>query len=208
MPYRSSKLTRLLQDALGGNLQTLFLACISAANSDKSEMLNTLQYANQARKIQNAPSRNHVEASSVMEPVQQWQAYVAELIWHKFGGGVPSAAAPTGQVDEERMKQKDVIAYLDQLHKLAQRTEVTLQFPATTLPPQDVDATAKLQLSLQHDAKLPILKIWMKHNFSPTKSIQRRKWRFWIRCCWMDNHRSIKTTTTGSKKWTLRRSSR
>ena len=161
VPHRSSKLTRLLQDALGGNSQTLFLACVSAADSDKSETLNTLQYANRARKIQNAPTRNHVDSSSVVEPVQQWQAYVtvlvAELIRHKFGGGVPSAAAPTGQVDEERMKQKDVIDYLDQLHKLAQRTEVTLQFPATTSPPRDVDATAELQLSLQHDAKLPIL---------------------------------------------------
>ncbi|KDO24258.1 hypothetical protein SPRG_20873 [Saprolegnia parasitica CBS 223.65] len=58
VPYRSSKLTRLLQDALGGNSRTLFVACVSPATSNAAESLNTLQYANRARNIQNKAVKN------------------------------------------------------------------------------------------------------------------------------------------------------
>ncbi|KAI8641575.1 P-loop containing nucleoside triphosphate hydrolase protein [Parasitella parasitica] len=53
IPYRDSKLTRLLQDSLGGNSQTLMLACASPAVSNMTETLNTLKYANRARNIRN-----------------------------------------------------------------------------------------------------------------------------------------------------------
>ncbi|KAI9492658.1 hypothetical protein BDB00DRAFT_883407 [Zychaea mexicana] len=53
IPYRDSKLTRLLQDSLGGNSQTLMLACVSPADSNYTETLNTLKYANRARNIRN-----------------------------------------------------------------------------------------------------------------------------------------------------------
>ena len=45
VPYRESKLTRFLQDSLGGNSRTVMLACISAAESNIHETLSTLQYA-------------------------------------------------------------------------------------------------------------------------------------------------------------------
>ncbi|RKP18771.1 kinesin-domain-containing protein, partial [Rozella allomycis CSF55] len=53
VPYRDSKLTRLLQDSLGGNSQTLMMACVSPADSNFMETLNTLKYANRARNIKN-----------------------------------------------------------------------------------------------------------------------------------------------------------
>ncbi|RKP04810.1 P-loop containing nucleoside triphosphate hydrolase protein, partial [Thamnocephalis sphaerospora] len=53
VPYRDSKLTRLLQDSLGGNSQTLMIACVSPAASNLTETLNTLKYANRARNIKN-----------------------------------------------------------------------------------------------------------------------------------------------------------
>lgn len=53
IPYRDSKLTRLLQDSLGGNSQTLMLACASPADTNVTETLNTLKYANRARNIRN-----------------------------------------------------------------------------------------------------------------------------------------------------------
>ncbi|GAB9474620.1 Kinesin-like protein [Globisporangium polare] len=58
VPYRSSKLTRLLQDALGGNSRTLFIACVSPAEANSNETLNTLQYANRAKNIQNKAVKN------------------------------------------------------------------------------------------------------------------------------------------------------
>uniref|UniRef100_A0A0D3KR07 Kinesin motor domain-containing protein n=1 Tax=Emiliania huxleyi (strain CCMP1516) TaxID=280463 RepID=A0A0D3KR07_EMIH1 len=53
VPYRDSKLTRLLQDSLGGNAHTLMIACVSPSDADMEETLNTLKYANRARQIQN-----------------------------------------------------------------------------------------------------------------------------------------------------------
>ncbi|KAH0900923.1 hypothetical protein HID58_040426, partial [Brassica napus] len=53
VPYRVSKLTRLLQDSLGGKSKTVMIACVSPAISDVEETLNTLRYANCARNIKN-----------------------------------------------------------------------------------------------------------------------------------------------------------
>ncbi|CAH2275819.1 kinesin KIF21A isoform X1 [Pelobates cultripes] len=53
VPYRDSKLTRLLQDSLGGNSQTVMIACVSPSDRDFMETLNTLKYANRARNIKN-----------------------------------------------------------------------------------------------------------------------------------------------------------
>jgi kinesin family protein 4/21/27 len=58
VPYRESKLTRLLQDSLGGNIHTLMIACVSPADSNMEETLNTLIYADSARKIKNKPIVN------------------------------------------------------------------------------------------------------------------------------------------------------
>jgi kinesin family protein 4/21/27 len=57
-PYRESKLTRLLQDSLGGNSHTLMIACVSPADSNMEETLNTLICADSARKIKNKPIVN------------------------------------------------------------------------------------------------------------------------------------------------------
>ncbi|KAI8507850.1 Kinesin-like protein kif27, partial [Branchiostoma belcheri] len=54
IPYRDSKITRLLKDSLGGNAQTAMITCISPSSSDFDETLNSLKYANRARNIKEA----------------------------------------------------------------------------------------------------------------------------------------------------------
>ncbi|KAI9264808.1 hypothetical protein BY458DRAFT_223046 [Sporodiniella umbellata] len=78
VPYRDSKLTRLLQDSLGGNSQTLMLACVSPADSNFMETLNTLKYANRARNIKNRVTINQEFAGSSIE-VNQLKAQLARL---------------------------------------------------------------------------------------------------------------------------------
>ncbi|RCI03732.1 hypothetical protein CU098_008918, partial [Rhizopus stolonifer] len=78
VPYRDSKLTRLLQDSLGGNSQTLMLACVSPADSNFMETLNTLKYANRARNIKNKVTINQDFAGSSIE-VNQLRAQLARL---------------------------------------------------------------------------------------------------------------------------------
>lgn len=51
VPYRDSKLTRMLKDSLGGNTQTIMIACVSPSFAAYEETVNTLKYANRARNI-------------------------------------------------------------------------------------------------------------------------------------------------------------
>lgn len=58
IPYRDSKLTRLLQDSLGGNTKTIMIAVTSPADYNYDESLSTLRYASRAKSIQNKPKIN------------------------------------------------------------------------------------------------------------------------------------------------------
>ncbi|XP_077174330.1 kinesin-like protein KIF7 isoform X2 [Paroedura picta] len=53
IPYRDSKITRILKDSLGGNAQTVMIACVSPSSSDFDESLTTLNYASRAQNIKN-----------------------------------------------------------------------------------------------------------------------------------------------------------
>jgi hypothetical protein len=57
-PFRDSKLSRLLQDSLGGNSRTIMIACCSPADFNVEETINTLRYATQARNIKNSATAN------------------------------------------------------------------------------------------------------------------------------------------------------
>ena len=52
VPYRESKLTRLLQESLGGRAKTAIIAAVSPASDALDETLSTLEYANRAKNIQ------------------------------------------------------------------------------------------------------------------------------------------------------------
>ncbi|CAI2162112.1 19599_t:CDS:2 [Funneliformis geosporum] len=78
IPYRDSKLTRLLQDSLGGNSQTLMLACVSPADSNFMETLNTLKYANRARNIKNKVSVNENFGGNSVE-INQLRGQISRL---------------------------------------------------------------------------------------------------------------------------------
>lgn len=71
IPYRDSKLTRLLQDSLGGNTKTLMVACISPADNNYDETLSTLRYANRAKNIQNKPKINEDPKETMLREYQE-----------------------------------------------------------------------------------------------------------------------------------------
>ena len=67
VPYRDSKLTRLLKDSLGGNTKTIMIACISPSMICLEETLNTLNYAKRARNIKKKVFRNILESNDEAE---------------------------------------------------------------------------------------------------------------------------------------------
>lgn len=71
VPYRDSKLTRILQDSLGGNSRTSMIACVSPAESNFDETLNSLNYASRARKIKNKPKINRDPNSILIDELRR-----------------------------------------------------------------------------------------------------------------------------------------
>lgn len=71
IPYRDSKLTRLLQDSLGGSTRTLMVACVSPAEDSYEESLSTLRYASRARNIRNKPCVNEDPKDALLREYQQ-----------------------------------------------------------------------------------------------------------------------------------------
>ncbi|XP_057557385.1 kinesin-like protein KIF21A isoform X9 [Hippopotamus amphibius kiboko] len=86
VPYRDSKLTRLLQDSLGGNSQTIMIACVSPSDRDFMETLNTLKYANRARNIKNKVMVNQDRASQQISALRgEITRLQMELMEYKTG---------------------------------------------------------------------------------------------------------------------------
>ncbi|AAS51454.1 ACR228Cp [Eremothecium gossypii ATCC 10895] len=81
IPYRESKLTRLLQDSLGGKTKTCIIATISPAKISMEETVSTLEYATRAKSIKNTPQVNQLMAkeSCIIEYIQEIERLRKEL---------------------------------------------------------------------------------------------------------------------------------
>ncbi|KAM6315545.1 LOW QUALITY PROTEIN: kinesin-like protein KIF12 [Podargus strigoides] len=71
IPYRDSKLTRLLARSLGGSGVTLMVACISPSSRCLSETLSTLNYASQARRVTTRPLANRVSREKLLQTLEE-----------------------------------------------------------------------------------------------------------------------------------------
>ena len=112
VPYRDSKLTRLLQDSLGGNTKTLMIAAISPADKNFDETLSTLRYANRAKNIKNKPKINEDPKDTMLrehkEEIEKLKQMLAALTNGNINalsntmaaGLVTAAAAPTMMAGE------------------------------------------------------------------------------------------------------------
>uniref|UniRef100_A0A8C4QGX6 Kinesin-like protein n=1 Tax=Eptatretus burgeri TaxID=7764 RepID=A0A8C4QGX6_EPTBU len=80
VPYRDSKLTRLLQDSLGGNAKTVMVANIGPASYNYEESLTTLRYANRAKNIKNKPRINEDPKDALLREFQEEIARLREQL--------------------------------------------------------------------------------------------------------------------------------
>jgi kinesin family protein 3/17 len=71
IPYRDSKLTRLLQDSLGGNAKTIMIATLSPASYNYDETISTLRYASRAKNIKNKPKVNEDPKDAMLRTFQE-----------------------------------------------------------------------------------------------------------------------------------------
>ncbi|KAF9136155.1 kinesin-like protein Klp5 [Mortierella sp. 14UC] len=83
IPYRDSKLTRLLKFSLGGNCKTVMIACVSPSSKHYEETHNTLKYANRAKNIKTKVTKNTLNVdrhvSEYVQAIYELRQEVAEL---------------------------------------------------------------------------------------------------------------------------------
>ncbi|KAG8903387.1 kinesin-like protein Klp5 [Tulasnella sp. 403] len=93
VPYRNSKLTRLLKFSLGGNCKTVMIVCVAPTSAHFEDTQNTLKYANRAKEIKTKVSRNFINVDrhvgQYVEAINRLNCEVAELkakLAAKIGG--------------------------------------------------------------------------------------------------------------------------
>merc|ERR1719262_928560 len=92
VPYRNSKLTRVLQESLGGNSLCTMVAAMSPANANSEETLSTLNYARRAKTIKVTATKNE-EASAVKKLEEEVAALKAKLEAQASSGAIASMSS-------------------------------------------------------------------------------------------------------------------
>ena len=108
VPYRNSALTRILQNALGGNSKTLMICAISPSNDNYDETLSTLRYADQAKKIKcHAKINESPKDKMIRELKLENEKLKKQLLAFKGGPPKPAEAAEMNNEELEKMAEKN-----------------------------------------------------------------------------------------------------
>lgn len=89
VPYRDSKLTRLLQNALGGSSKTIMICALSPASSNYDQTISTLRYADRAKKIKNAAVVNENPQEKLLREMREENAKLKAML--DLGGDAAGA---------------------------------------------------------------------------------------------------------------------
>ena len=120
-PYRDSALTRILQNALGGNSKTVMICALSPASINYEETLSTLRYADRAKKIQNKAVINESEHDKVVRLLKEenndLKKKIEELSKKLLGGGTV--------VEEDKEAFRELKAQYDETQKLCENMSKT-----------------------------------------------------------------------------------
>ncbi|KAL4235255.1 hypothetical protein ACF0H5_006893 [Mactra antiquata] len=103
VPYRDSVLTKLLQNALGGNSKTIMIAALSPADINYDETLSTLRYADRAKKIQNKAVINENPLDKLIRELKEENEKLKKAM---EGGGIIQQEAGMSQEEFLRMRKQ------------------------------------------------------------------------------------------------------
>ncbi|XP_011875631.1 PREDICTED: osmotic avoidance abnormal protein 3-like [Vollenhovia emeryi] len=123
VPYRDSKLTRLLRDSLGGNARTLMIACVSPSDVDAEETLSTLRYAARARCIKNKPIVNEDPKDALLRQYQLELQRLKKLL----DGNDPLNSGSDFQKDVEEEREKQYSDEVETLRKECESSNLSAQ---------------------------------------------------------------------------------
>ena len=138
VPYRDSKLTRLLQDSLGGNTKTVMIANVGPAGSNWEETMATLRYADRAKQIQNKPNVNADAKDTMLKEMQDEIGRLKEMLAARQSGAAGAVASVKKSL--KKMEKKELMKHLDQLpaDMIEERVEERLVEQTTGISEDDV----------------------------------------------------------------------
>ena len=111
IPYRDSKLTRILQDSLGGNTKTVMCANAGPADYNYDESLSTLRYANRAKNIKNRPVINEDPKDAMLREYQDEISRLRKQLSQMSSTSSTSVAVnDNNEVDKENLQSQESIA--------------------------------------------------------------------------------------------------
>uniref|UniRef100_A0A8C6RZ82 Kinesin-like protein n=1 Tax=Nannospalax galili TaxID=1026970 RepID=A0A8C6RZ82_NANGA len=145
IPYRDSKLTRLLQDSLGGNTKTLMVACLSPADNNYDETLSTLRYANRAKNIKNKPRINEDPKDTLLREYQEEIKRLKAILAQQMGPGYLSALRST-QVPVSPVQPEEKLLSPDVVQQDTEAEKQLIREPSQTdlMEPSDVKSKAQV----------------------------------------------------------------
>ncbi|CAK9100331.1 unnamed protein product [Durusdinium trenchii] len=143
IPYRDSKLTRLLQDSLGGNTKTVMVANVGPADYNYDETASTLRYAYRAKSIKNKPRINEDPKDAM---IREYQEEIMRLKAELEAAG--------GEVDEHGMPINPLVPRVEKqveyVEKIVERTVEKEVIVEQGPSPEEV-AAMEAQLRLQNE---------------------------------------------------------
>eukprot|EP00440_Ansanella_granifera_P069933 gb/GFBE01075873.1/.p1 GENE.gb/GFBE01075873.1/~~gb/GFBE01075873.1/.p1 ORF type:complete len:1110 (+),score=352.30 gb/GFBE01075873.1/:1-3330(+) len=142
VPYRDSKLTRLLQNALGGSSKTVMICAISPASSNYEETLSTLRYADRAKRIKNSATVNENPQDKLIRQLREENEKLRNMV------GTETPGADTGISSEEMSQKQAEIQALEQA-----LMEMQKSFAERLSEAQKAQASTKKEKSV--DIKMP-----------------------------------------------------
>ncbi|XP_071824596.1 kinesin-like protein KIF28 isoform X3 [Apostichopus japonicus] len=131
VPYRDSVLTKLLQNALGGNSKTIMIAALSPADINYDETLGTLRYADRAKKIKNKAVVNENPVEKLIRELREENERLKNAL---TGEALPTPEASSGMTAAELEKMKKDM-----------EEEIRAQLMANQEAMSDMDWDSKLQ---------------------------------------------------------------
>ena len=168
-PRRESKLTRLLQDSLGGRTKTCIIATISPARSNLEETLSTLDYALRAKSIKNKP-----EVNQRMNRNSLLKEYVAEI--DRLKSDLLAAREKNGiYFSEESWNQMNTENELRQTELVEAKKQVTIIENQLRVVRDEYDQSIAVLKKKEHELQLTKASVIQKEEELQQRKVELQK---------------------------------
>jgi len=120
VPYRESKLTRLLQDSLGGNTKTCLIAAVSPISDCAEETISTLKFADRAKEVMSVVKANEINASddALVQKLQKEVQHLREVLNIRHKGNRSEVEVQLMELKKENLKLREIASNAQEVERL------------------------------------------------------------------------------------------